>query len=142
MFWVWVFCGASYWILALPPFNAIAPSDPLIFQNKRYQECSPDYHLQPGNWFLCEKLRSEYATFSPLAYSLDVMLPVVDLGLEKTWGAYIPSPKPSWSEELFWHWTPGHVVRLITWFQILFGWVSSLLLVAIISGFSRRNDEG
>ncbi|MEG0052101.1 MAG: hypothetical protein RR715_02445 [Comamonas sp.] len=139
---VWLACGAAYWNYALPPNNAIAPSDPLIFQNKRYQECSPDYYLESGNWFLCEKLRSEYATFSPLAYSLDVMLPVVDLGLEKTWGAYIPSPKPSWSEELFWHWTPGHVVRLITWFQILFGWVSSLLLVAIISGFSRRNDEG
>ncbi len=141
MFGVWLACAVTYWCLALPPYNAIAPSDPLVFQNKRYQECSPDYYLESGNWFLCDKLRSEYATFSPLAYSLDVMLPVVDLGLEKTWGAYIPSPKKSWFEELFTHWTPGHVVRLITWFQILFGWVSSLLLVAIISGFSRRNDE-
>ncbi|WP_407713201.1 hypothetical protein ACJJWD_13635 [Comamonas testosteroni] len=138
---VWLACAAAYWFLALPPHSAIAPSDPLVFQSKQYQECQPDHFDEPGNWYLCEQLRSEYATFSPLAYSLDLMLPVVDLGLEKNWGAYIPSPKQSWFEELFMHWHSGHVVRLITWFEVLFGWVSSLLLVAIISGFSRRNDE-
>ena len=143
MFAVWVACAAAYWFLALPPHSAIAPSDPLVFQNQKYQECRPDHQVEPGNWYQCEKLHSEYATFSPLAYSLDLMLPVVDLGQEKAWGAYIPSPssEDSWWEELFLHWHAGHVARLISWFQILFGWVSSLLLVAIISGFSRRNDE-
>lgn len=141
---VWLACGAAYWHLSLAPYRAIAPSAPLIFQDENYINCQPDQPgppQPPANWYLCDELRSEYATFSPLAYSLDLMLPVVDLGQEKAWGAFIPAANAVWWKELFTHWAPGHVVRLITWFQILFGWVSSLLLVAIISGFSRRNDE-
>ncbi|MDZ7862858.1 hypothetical protein [Acidovorax sp.] len=139
---VWFLCGATYWWIALPPRSAMAPSDPLVFQNASYAECLPDQVGQPGNWYLCGPLRGEYATFSPFAFSLDLMLPVVDLGQEKTWGAFVPTPKANPLEELFCHWHWGHAARLLTWFQTLFGWVSSLLLVAIVSGFSRRNDEG
>ena len=141
MFGVWLACGSAYWFLALPPFSAMAPSDPLVFQNASYTECQPDRSEKPGNWYLCAPLRGEYATFSPLAFSLDVMLPVVDLGQEKTWGAFVPTPKESpWDE--FRHVHSGHWARLLIWFETLFGWLSSLLLVAIVSGFSRRNDEG
>lgn len=147
MFSVWLVCGAAYWWLALPPQSAIAPSDPLVFQDRRYQQCQPDQLDEagkPGNWYLCSDLRSEYSTFSPFAFSLDLLLPVVDLGQEKAWGAFIPTPKESPWEEWFsragWHW--GHAVRFLTWIQTLFGWVCSLLLVAIVSGYSRRNDEG
>jgi hypothetical protein len=139
---VWFLCGMAYWWLALPPRSALAPSDPLVFQNTRYEECLPDRPGKPGNWFLCSPLRGEYATFSPLAFSLDVMLPVVDLGQERTWGAFVPTPKESPLEEMFGHFHSGHVARLLIWFETLFGWLSSLLLVAIVSGFSRRNDEG
>lgn len=144
MLGVWLVCGAAYWWLALPPRSALAPSDPLVFQDDRYKKCQPD-HLDEegnkGNWYLCSSLRGEYASFSPLAYSLDLLLPVVDLGQEKSWDAFIPETKESPKEEFFlnWHW--GHVARLLNWLETLFGWVSSLLLVAIISGFSRRNDE-
>lgn len=139
---VWFFCGAAYWWLALPPRSAMAPSDPLVFQNPSYRECLPDNDPKPGNWYLCGPLRGEYATFSPLAFSLDVMLPVVDLGQEKSWGTFVPTPREQPLEELFGHFHWGHVARLLIWFEILFGWLSSLLLVAIVSGFSRRNDEG
>ncbi|MFN0185973.1 MAG: hypothetical protein ACKVQR_19340 [Aquabacterium sp.] len=138
---VWFLFGAAYWWLALPPRSAMAPSDPLVFQNASYEECLPDRPVKPGNWYLCGPLRGEYATFSPLAYSLDVLLPLVDLGQEKTWGAFVPTPKENPLEELFGHFHWGHVARLLTWFETLFGWLSSLLLVAIVSGFSRRNDE-
>jgi sRNA-binding regulator protein Hfq len=138
---VWFACGMAYWWLALPPRSAMAPSDPLVFQNALYAKCLPGPKTL-GNWYLCDPLRGEYATFSPFAFSLDLMLPVVDLGQEKTWGAFVPTPKENPLAELFcnWHW--GHAARLLAWFQTLFGWLSSLLLVAIVSGFSRRNDEG
>lgn len=139
---VWFVCGAMYWWLALPPRSAMAPSDPLVFQNPAYRECLPDKDPKPGNWYLCDALRGEYATFSPLAFSLDVMLPVVDLGQEKSWGTFVPTPREKPLEELFGHFHWGHLARLLIWFEILFGWLSSLLLVAIVSGFSRRNDEG
>lgn len=139
---VWFFFGIAFWLLALPPLSAMAPSDPLVFQNANYAECLPDQAGKPGNWYLCGPLRGEYATFSPFAFSLDVMLPVVDLGQEKTWGAFVPTPKKNPLDELFFHWHWGHLARLLTWLETLFGWLSSLLLVAIVSGFARRNDEG
>ena len=36
--------------------------------------------------------------------------------------------------------SPPHWVRLLNWFQILYGWVASPLFVAIVSGMSRRSD--
>lgn len=138
---VWVLCGVAYWWLALPPRSVIAPSDPLIFQSDVYRACQPDYPGVAGNWYLCDSLRGEYATFSPLAFSLDLLLPLVDLGQEKTWGAYVPTPNENPMSEFFcnFHW--GHVARILIWLETLFGWLSSLLLVAIVSGFSRRNDD-
>lgn len=146
MFSVWLVCGAAYWWLALPPQSAIAPSDPLVFQSQDYKKCQPNIEQHGvakklGNWYLCTDLPGEYSTFSPFAFSLDLLLPVVDLGQEKSWGAFIPTPKESPWEELFLHWHPGHIVRILTWLQTLFGWLCSLLLVAIVSGYSRRNEE-
>ena len=140
---VWLVCGALFWLLALPPFSALAPSDPLVFQNPAYEECMPppEKLLPPGNWFLCGKLRSEYATFSPFAFSLDILLPLVDLGQEKYWGAFVPTPMPGVTEEIL-NWSSGHAARLLIWFETLFGWVCSLLLAAIVSGLARRSEEG
>ncbi|MBS3018675.1 hypothetical protein DJFAAGMI_01407 [Comamonas sp. PE63] len=152
---VWLLCGGIYWALARSPFNAMAPSDPLVFQDARYSECRPTQDKQSdsvethkifaerttGNWPFCSEMPGEYSTFSPFAYSLDLLLPVVDLGQEKFWGSYIPSPDETTAEESVLHWRWGYLVRFVAWFETLFGWVSSLLLVAIISGFSRRNDE-
>ena len=140
---VWLVCGVLFWLLALPPFSALAPSDPLVFQNPAYEECMPppEKLLPPGNWFLCGKLRSEYATFSPFAFSLDILLPLVDLGQEKYWGAFVPTPMPGVTEEIL-NWSSGHAARLLIWFETLFGWVCSLLLAAIVSGLARRSEEG
>ncbi|WP_157839577.1 hypothetical protein [Comamonas testosteroni] len=147
---VWVICGVLYCIFALPQFNAIAPSDPLVFQNPIYGECQPIQNKKFEKsekagvkyaWTSCSKLPGEYSTFSPLFYSLDLLLPVVDLGQENAWGAYIPSSTDDMVEKPIWNLRWGYAVRLLAWFETLFGWMSSLLLVAIISGFSRRNDE-
>jgi len=133
---VWLLCAFVYWWLALPPNNAIGPTDPLVFQHADYAACTA---ASKGNWFLCGPLPAEYTTFSPLAYSIDVLLPLVDLGQEKTWGPLVPTPEQSIFAELF-SFSPAHLVRLINWFQILFGWIASLLFVAIVSGMSRRSE--
>jgi hypothetical protein len=154
---VWLSCAAFYSALALPPQGVFAPSDPLVFQHADYAACVPSSDAAQtelaktknaapptvkgaGNWYLCEKLREEYSTFSPLAYSLDVLLPLVDLGQEKAWGPLIPTPREAWYAELFavsWK----HVARWLIWFETLFGWVGSLLFVAIVSGLAKRRDE-
>ena len=133
---MWLFSAFVYWWLALPPNNALGPTDPLVFQNHDYAVCNA---ANKGNWFLCGLLPAEYTTFSPLAYSLDILLPWVDLGQEKTWGPLVPTPERHFCVELF-SFSPAHWVRLLNWFEILYGWVASLLFVAIVSGMSRRSE--
>jgi hypothetical protein len=133
---VWLFCGVIYWWLAYAPHSAIGPTDPLVFQNTAYSACAKENN---GNWMLCEQLPAEYTTFSPLAYSLDILLPLVDLGQEKRWGPLTPTPEKNFCVELL-SLSPPHWVRLLNWFQILYGWVASLLFVAIVSGMSRRSE--
>lgn len=152
---VWLGSAAFYWCAALPPNDVFAPSNPLVFQHEAYRVCVPGSDeaktestklpkdkpvVGAGNWYLCEKLRGEYTGFSPLAYSLDVLLPLVDVQQQKDWAPIIPTPKSSWWRELF---TPswGHAARLVIWFQTLFGWIASLLLVAIVSGLTKRRED-
>jgi len=156
---VWLLCGVFYWYVALYGDNGngvFAPSNPLVFQNSEYDVCKADnekaqaelikaaYGLPSiqgaGNWYLCSKLREEYTGFSPLAYSLDVILLLVDLQQEHDWAPMIPTPENTWIDELKAH-SLKHVTRLVVWFEILFGWVSSLLLVAVVSGLTKRREE-
>jgi hypothetical protein len=156
---VWLLFGAFYWYGALYGDNdngVFAPSNPLVFQNPEYAACAPDSEaaklegyksvcgLNPvqgaGNWYRCSKLREEYTGFSPLAYSLDLILPLVDLQQEHDWAPMIPTPDNTWINELKAH-SLKHITRLVVWFEILFGWTSSLLLVAVVSGLAKRREE-
>jgi hypothetical protein len=147
---VWFCCGLFYWGAAYQ--GVFTPSDPLIFQNTEYKDCRPvndkdsfDFSLinnrnhegKTKNWYTCGKLKGEYSTFSPLTYSLDVILPLIDLGQEKTWGTYIDTPKENAICE-FLSFTINHVIRLIIWIETLFGWMASLMLVAFLTGLSDR----
>ncbi|MDA8520886.1 hypothetical protein [Acidovorax sp. NCPPB 4044] len=133
MLGVWLACAGLYWAAAL--HGVMAPSNPLVFQNlSAYKSCTP-------NWYLCSALPGEYTGFSPLAYSLDVLLPFVNLQQEQDWAPKTPTPLNDWPSELFTHWSLEHVVRLAMWFEILFGWVASLLLAAVVSGLTKRQDD-
>lgn len=130
---IWLLCAVVYWAAALQ--GVMAPSHPLVFQNMpQYQSCTK-------NWYLCEVLPEEYTGFSPLAYSLDILLPLVNLQQEQDWAPLIPTPKETWYQEMFGNWSFKHLVRLTVWFEILFGWVASLLLVAVVSGLTKRSEE-
>jgi len=79
----------------------------------------------------------EAGRLCPWAYSLDVLLPIVNLHQEESWrpdpsrGARIPS--------LDWDvpWA-GRAVQCYFWSQILFGWGLTTLLVAALTGIIRR----
>ena len=64
-------------------------------------------------------------------YSLDVILPIVDLQVEKDWGQYVTMKD----------WTLNDFTRWIMWFEILFGWIYSLILVAILSGLAKNEKD-
>ncbi|MGF6594525.1 hypothetical protein [Pseudomonas sp. 2835] len=151
---MWLICAGIYWYAALHK-RVFAPSNPLVFQNEAYFDCRPDrgdawrganpgQEMPPtyygeGNWYLCQTLREEYTGFSPLAYSLDVLMPLVDLQQESDWAPLVPTPKQGyWDEFTSFGWK--HFIRLLIWFEILVGWGISLLMVAIVSGLARRSE--
>ncbi len=154
---VWFFCTLVYWTAASS--GVFAPSNPLIFQNEAYESCRPDrqqvwlskshYRLPAevpeafkgmGNWYLCEALREEYTGFSPIAFSLDLLLPLVDLHQENDWAPLISTPKANWFAEMGGFFSGKRLVRFVMWFEILAGWGFSLLFVAVVSGLTRRKE--
>ena len=90
---------------------------------------------------------SEYSTFSPFAYALDVLLPVVDLRQEKYWSPRVtdaggkviaplwPTAPWSWLRE----WGIGHLARWLEWILVIFGWYYSALAVDAVTGVIRRD---
>ncbi|WP_347901462.1 membrane-associated oxidoreductase [Pseudomonas purpurea] len=155
---VWVFCTAIYWTAA--SFGGVfAPSNPLVFQNEAYETCRPDReqvwlakrhdrrpaelpveYREEGNWYLCEALREEYTGFSPIAFSLDLLLPLVDLHQENDWAPLIETPKANLLDKLKAVVSVKRIVRFVMWCEILAGWGFSLLFVAIVSGLARRKE--
>jgi hypothetical protein len=141
MFLIWLFCSLFYWNAS--KVAVFAPTNPLIFQKKDYYQCNVEAngtalsdifnwkkYNNANNW-IDSKVDGEYTTFNPFMYSLDVILPIVDLQVEKDWGQYVSSDNG----------TLNDFTRWIMWFEILFGWIYSLILVAILSGLAKNEKD-
>jgi hypothetical protein len=178
MFWVWLICGGIYWAAAMN--GGFGPSNPLVFDAKRYDHCRParlEAEYKPrnkqttvGNWYWCKELAGEYTTFQPWLYSLDLILPLVELQQDKDWAPIIPTPleynkqksvvgnvvehalsvpditlmqpmPPDGGRVPWFNWTAGQFARVVMWFEILFGWVASLLMVAVLTGLTNREKR-
>jgi hypothetical protein len=119
----WGICAAAYsWGEAEGLF---VPSAPLLQTSPQFSVCGMpgDPGLQP--WTRCRSLPPEHTKFSPIVYSLDVVLPLVDLRQEADWAPAIENAQG----ETLWL---GFFLRALMWIQILFGWITSLLLVAAL----------
>lgn len=142
---VWFLFGCIYWYGA--NVAVFAPSNPLIFQKEyncaidkngtKWLACPKDYN-ESNNWYIASP--AEYTTFQPFWYSLDIILPVVDLKMENDWGIVIPSPEGNWSDMIPFT-TTNHFIRFLTWVETLAGWGLSLMLVAILSGLAKNEKE-
>jgi hypothetical protein len=142
MFIVWIYFAIFYSYAAND--GVFAPSHPAVFQHYSTLQCRPDYtptqvdidkKTVTNNWVNCAELRGEYTTFNPYLYSLDVILPLVDLQQEKDWGQYIDPFNPPGNRMI------NYLTRYVMWFKILFGWVCSLLLVAVLSGLAKTDKD-
>ena len=93
--------------------------------------CGVRGEVQPGNfWPQCPGLPSEYTTFYSFAYSLDLILPLVDLQQEHDWA---PAVSYTDARGTVRNSVAGQVIRAVLWFEILFGWTASLVLVAVLT---------
>ena len=75
-------------------------------------------------WRQCPQMPPEYTTFNPWLYSLDLILPLVNLQQDSDWAPVVMN---SHGDTLWLGWW----ARTLMWFEILFGWFTSLMFVAI-----------
>lgn len=103
----------------------IGPTNPLIHASTTFAHCGTGDDSGLHRWTArgCG-MPPEYSTFQPLLYSVDVILPLVELGQEADWAPVIVNRQG----ETLWG---GRVLRWIMWFEILFGWFASLMFIAI-----------
>lgn len=106
--------------------GVIGPSSPLIHASARFDDCGARGEAGKAYWTSANcPMPPEYTTFQPFIYSLDLILPLVDLQQDSDWAPIVSNAN---GETL---WT-GRVLRWLMWFEILFGWMASLMLVAIL----------
>jgi hypothetical protein len=135
---LWLACGALYWAAA--ENGAIAPTNPAIFNDPRVATCR-DGGGAAGtiNWTRCPELPAEYPAFQPFAYSLDLLLPFVDLRQSEQWAAVSAPSRPARAGESSVISTWGVATRVLGWYEVLFGWVALLLFAALLTGAFERD---
>ena len=125
---VWFLCSLAYWAAA-DRYAAIGPANPVITSAALYPDAEKlcGHGNEPGKarWTECPGVPDEYSTFQPFIYSLDLILPLVDLQQERDWAPIAEGPT---GHDLL----PGALARWLMWFEILFGWAMSLMLVAVL----------
>jgi hypothetical protein len=99
---LWLACAGVYWAAA--DNGLMAPTQPLPARSQ--------------------------AQLRPLAYSLDVMLPLVDLRQQRRWAPLATD------DQLV---SPAALVQVLTWFEALCGWLAALTLLAIATGLTDRD---
>lgn len=106
----------------------IGPTTPLInspaIAAQVEEQCGHRFELDKTPWTRCPAMPPEYTTFQPFLYSLDLILPLVDLQQEADWAPIVEAPDRTLPF--------GAFLRWLMWFEILFGWAMSLMLVAVL----------
>ena len=119
---LWVLCGTVYWQAAQQ--GALAPSAELALADPRLDKCRTE----------CKELPAAMPAFQPFIYSLDVLLPMIDLQQRRQWSpvrdAYAREVENSIG-------TP--VLRVLMWFEALCGWAAGLTLLIAATGLTNRD---
>ena len=118
----WLLCGAAYWAAA--ENGALAPSASLLAADPRLATCRTE----------CAQLPATAPRFQPLAYSLDVLVPLIDLQQKRHWAPARDAVAAGLEGALG---TP--LLRVLTWFEALFGWAVGLTLLATFTGLTDRD---
>jgi hypothetical protein len=104
-FVLWLACAGAYWVA--DENGLMAPTQP--------QSARSAVRLQP------------------LAYSLDVLLPLVDLRQQRRWAPSVADGSLA---------SPAALVQALSWFEAACGWFATLALLAIATGLTDRDRRG
>ena len=110
----YVFGAADY-------FGAVKPNSARVWHLDKWKDCAGKEFSQSACYLASDKGKS-YPAFNPIIYSVDTLLPIVDLEMQ---GAWIPDDRAG-----LW----GIGARVYLWLHIALGWFFSLLAVAGFSG--------
>ena len=120
---VWALCGVCFEFGR--EWGYFGPSNPLIHASAAFETCGGAGEGKPFWTSAGCPLPPEYTTMWPWVYSLDLLLPLVNLQQDLDWAPIVINGK---GEQLW----GGYVLRGLLWFEILFGWAASLILVAVL----------
>jgi hypothetical protein len=124
---VWLVCAAAFWFAARA--GVMAPADPAVYADPRHATCRGP----AARWTDCPALAREHPRFDALAYSLDLLLPLAGLQQREAWH---PAVDHDAAASPF-GWDDG--VRMLAWFETLFGWAAALIVVAGFAGWTDRD---
>jgi hypothetical protein len=123
-----VFLACAFFFHIGAGYGYMGPTTPLLnspeIAAQVNAECGHRFELEKERWIKCSAMPPEYTTFQPLVYSLDLILPLVDLQQEADWAPIVEAPERPLPF--------GAFLRWLMWFEILFGWAMSLMLVAVL----------
>jgi hypothetical protein len=127
---VWIACAGAY-SLAIRPHWLGSPA-PLLVSAKSDVNipCLVD-RLSRRSPTPCLPPEPDYRRFVSLAYSAEVLLPVISLGSKAEWRPALTAPDGA---PLYWGWA----LFLIYWIEIAFGWLASLLLVTAVGTLVKK----
>lgn len=145
---LWVACSAAFY--AGRDGGYFGPTSAAIEINPKFAECGapgdliaprtrdPKLKVQPkpmpkAHWTAAAcPLPPEYTSFQPAMYSLDLILPVVNLQQDGDWAPIVSNAR---GEPLPW----GQLLRALVWFEILFGWVATLVVAAVLGNLVKKD---
>jgi hypothetical protein len=135
---LWLASGALYWAAA--ENGAIVPSNPAVYNDPRYADCRGKAGaVERSHWTQCQALAVEHSTFRPFAFSLELSLPFIDLRQRSQWTA-VESHRGGMRREVSsaastW----GLATRVLSWYQMLVGWLAIALLALLAMRVSERD---
>lgn len=117
---IWLVCAGVYGTAAR--LGTLAPSATLMLAEPRLAHCPPE----------CPGLPATLPAFQPFVYSLDVLVPLVDLQQKRYWK---PVRNAARGDASPW----GHALVALHWLEALCGWAIGLTLLASLSGLTERD---
>jgi hypothetical protein len=148
---IWLICACFYQVAAIQ--GVFSPISARVLNDLRYERCWPQ---RGGNWTDCGFAPLDHSSFNPWAYSLDVILPPLDLQQKKEWFPMVRKPSGPVDHAINVRddlsgqsktvittvgqpWAFGHLIRLLVWFENIAGWTGSLLLAATLTGLIKKD---
>jgi hypothetical protein len=127
---VWLLCALAYWPAANPRLFGLDAHLLAPVRSEPDQACllarAAAATGQP-----CEPDKPRYEDLFLPAYSAEILIPVISLGSKGEWRPVVSTPQ---GKPLPWGW----LVRFVYWFEIMFGWLASLLLIAAVGNLVKR----